>query len=273
MGTNSANLEYPRQAPVHAPPLNCSVVGQGPPLLFVHGLGGNHYVWGEMARLLRCDHTVIAIDLPGSGRSTPPQTRDGCADFEAIADDLASSVRELGQVPCIIIGHSMGGYLAALAVARHPAFFKGLVLVDQAIRPGLPAPPGWRERLEKNPMGFLEALLTPTVKSPEEKERILLDATQIDRSILTTYLAHMGRNDIEVQSLLSDFPILACARDAPPPGSAKFPEWLNRQGLEGIQNLQVERFPGASHWLFWDDPTRFADNIRSFEAWVEAGLH
>lgn len=66
--------------------LEASIVGEGPPVLLVHGLGGSWGVWQEVVRLLRGDPAVLTLDLPGSGRSAPPLARDGCADFEALAD-------------------------------------------------------------------------------------------------------------------------------------------------------------------------------------------
>lgn len=104
--------------------------GKGPGILLIHGFGGNKEVWREAAATMAKDHTVVRVDLPGSGGTPAPLVKDGAVDLEAIAKDLVALVHREKLEPCLIVGHSMGGPVAALTVMQDPNAFKGLVLVD-----------------------------------------------------------------------------------------------------------------------------------------------
>ena len=71
-------------------------LGQGPGVLLIHGFGGNKEVWTGVAAELSRDHTVLSVDLPGSGGSPSPTVVDGRADFGALAKELAALVRKEG---------------------------------------------------------------------------------------------------------------------------------------------------------------------------------
>jgi len=89
--------------------------GSGPPLLLLHGAGGNLATMTTLAGLLRPTHRVVTVDLRGHGRSG-----DGPWSWDAALDDLAAVVDELRLARPAVVGHSLGGMLAALWAARHP---------------------------------------------------------------------------------------------------------------------------------------------------------
>src|SRR5450631_2538752 len=101
---------------LHAAPPSFLKAGTGPGILLIHGFGGNKEVWSGVAAELSRDHTVLSVDLPGSGGTPGPVVVDGRADFGALAKDLAALVRKEGLAPCLVVGHSMGGPIAARAV-------------------------------------------------------------------------------------------------------------------------------------------------------------
>lgn len=127
--------------------------GTGLPLLALHGLGGGAWFFsGLHARLAdRC--RVIALDLPGTGRSQaapggsgPADLRQRPADSMTIAawvhDVLDLVTRHVGE-PVAILGHSLGTILAIHAAATSPESTRAMIFVG-----GLPAPrPEIRERL------------------------------------------------------------------------------------------------------------------------------
>ena len=99
--------------------------GDGPPVLLLHGWMANadlnwFSVFGPLAA-----HRVIAPDLPGHGRSVFPA---GPISLEAMADDMAALLHELGAAPAIVVGYSMGTSVAQLMAHRHPDVVRGLVL-------------------------------------------------------------------------------------------------------------------------------------------------
>jgi pimeloyl-ACP methyl ester carboxylesterase len=103
--------------------------GAGPPIVMIHGLGGQigNFSYGLMDRLTdRC--RAIAIDRPGSGHSDPMPS-----DFKGVrrhASVVAEVMTQLGLPASLIVGHSLGGAIAlALAVDR-PDLVRGVALIS-----------------------------------------------------------------------------------------------------------------------------------------------
>ncbi|HDH03126.1 MAG TPA: alpha/beta hydrolase [Actinobacteria bacterium] len=119
--------------PVHA----IDYGGQGDPLLLVHGLGGSVANWIELGPRLTSLGRVVAVDLPGFGR-TPPAGRS--AHIDAQQAFLARFIGSVLGGPVTLVGNSMGGLIAMLQAARRPELVRRLVLLD----PAAPAPMEWR---------------------------------------------------------------------------------------------------------------------------------
>lgn len=113
------------------------VLGEGPPLLLVHGLMTTGYSYRYVIEALAQDFTVYVPDLVGAGDATKP---DRFCGPEAVADWIAALVERLGIVGCDVVGNSMGGYLMMWAVLRHPRTFGSLV---QLHGPAVAAPRLW----------------------------------------------------------------------------------------------------------------------------------
>ena len=105
--------------------------GTGTPVLAVHGITSSSRTWPFVADAL--DRPVFAPDLRGRGRSNG---LPGPAGIARHAEDCAAVVEATGGVPLIVVGHSMGGFVATVLAARRPDLVRGLVLVDG----GLPFP-------------------------------------------------------------------------------------------------------------------------------------
>lgn len=100
--------------------------GEGPPLVLLHGNGGDHHDFDAVAGRLAEHHTVHALDWPGWGDSTA----DGdptALDYAAL---LPQVLRSLGGGPFVLIGNSVGGFAALHATATAPGSVRALVLVD-----------------------------------------------------------------------------------------------------------------------------------------------
>ena len=107
--------------------------GSGPPLLLVHGLLTSAYSWRYVISPLAEKYTVVAVDLPGAGKS------DGPADLEespqVLGELLDGFVRQLGFEKVYVVGNSMGGYVTLWWAIAHPERFERLFIIHS---PGFP---------------------------------------------------------------------------------------------------------------------------------------
>lgn len=103
--------------------------GQGPLLVLVHGLGSSADVWRDSMRLLARSYRVVALDLPGYGKSDRPRA-DYSIEYQASA--LADFLDALEQGKAALAGNSMGGWIAALVALNRPEKVSHLILVDSA---------------------------------------------------------------------------------------------------------------------------------------------
>ena len=91
--------------------------GTGPPLVLLHGLGGTWRNWQANIPGLARAHRVIALDLPGFGRS-PRYV--GPVTMERYVDTVMELLDELGIASATFVGNSMGGLLTIEAAVHHP---------------------------------------------------------------------------------------------------------------------------------------------------------
>ena len=108
--------------------------GTGPhTFVLLHGIGMGRSVFVDLARAL--SGRVIGIDLPGFGEAPEPTKP---LSMRAHADLVAACLRDAGEDPVVLIGHSMGSQIAAEIAARYPQLVAALVLagptVDSAAR-------------------------------------------------------------------------------------------------------------------------------------------
>lgn len=102
-----------------------------PAIVFIHGAGGDHTVWALQTRYFAWHgSSVLAIDLPGHGRSDGPllETVDALADWTIRLLDAA------GVEAAAIVGHSLGAMVALAAAARYPVRIRAMALLGVAER-------------------------------------------------------------------------------------------------------------------------------------------
>jgi pimeloyl-ACP methyl ester carboxylesterase len=107
-------------------------VGEGAPLLLVHGLMTSNYSWRYVYDAFARSHRVVIPDLPGCGDSDKPE-----ADYDprALARWLAAFQRTLGIRGCGIVGNSLGGYISMWLALEDPGATRFLLNLHS---PGLP---------------------------------------------------------------------------------------------------------------------------------------
>src|SRR6056297_1337858 len=106
--------------------------GQGTPVVLLHGFMENLMVWDDFAKELAASTRVIAIDLPGHGKTE-------CFGETCTMDQMAKVVKavldHLSIEKCYLIGHSMGGYVTLAFAENHPERLWGFSLFHSVATP------------------------------------------------------------------------------------------------------------------------------------------
>jgi len=107
-------------------PTGVLVGGDGPPLVLLHGPGESAVNWRWVVPDLIGAHRLVAPDLPAHGRTETPDPMDA----EVVLGWLAELIERTCPSPPVVVGHVLGGAIAARLAARRRHGLAGLVLVD-----------------------------------------------------------------------------------------------------------------------------------------------
>lgn len=122
---------HERQLEIGGRRLNFAESGEGSrSFVLIHGMGGRWQHWLEAIPFLAQHGRVLALDLPGFGRSEMPA---GGVSPDAYADTAAALCRALDVKQAVILGHSMGGPITLRFASRHEALTEAIVLVAGAV--------------------------------------------------------------------------------------------------------------------------------------------
>ncbi|MEE1929728.1 alpha/beta fold hydrolase [Streptomyces sp. TRM 70351] len=125
----------------------------GTPVIALHGITANGLTFAAVADALGREAPLYAPDLRGRAGSAHLPGPYGLAAHVA---DVLDLLTHLGRERAVLLGHSMGAFVAALAAARHPDRFPHVVLVDGGL--GFPPPPG------TGVDALLEAVIGPAMR-------------------------------------------------------------------------------------------------------------
>lgn len=115
-------ISYYYQAPAQTAP-------EAFPILLIHGIADNALTWSFIQGALARTYPVYAIDLPGYGFSGLPKDRFYMT-LDEMRDLLETFAREVIGQPAMVVGNSMGGWLAVKLAWAAPELLRGIVLVD-----------------------------------------------------------------------------------------------------------------------------------------------
>jgi 3-oxoadipate enol-lactonase len=248
--------------------LTYELLGEGPPLLLIQGLGYGGRGWGPVLEPLAEDFTVAAFDNRGFGASDVPA---GPYSVRELAEDARAVLDAAGFDRAVVVGASLGGMVAQELALAHPQCIDKLVLACttpggsashpmpaqtvslMAEAPALPPDVALR-RFVENAVGdggseeLVEQIVAYRTANPPDlggwqsqaAAGAVHDALDRIGSIAAPTLVIHGTEDAVVD-----------------PRNA---ELLG----ERIPGARVELLPGCGHLLFWEEPDRFADLVKEF---------
>lgn len=119
----------------HPPLLNFTVRGHGPVVVLLHGFLSSSEYWKNLSEISASDHTIVALDLLGFGKS--PKPRKSRYDYEAHIASIDATLKQLGITePFTLVGHSMGSLIALRYARLHEEAVDKLVLVNMPVMLG-----------------------------------------------------------------------------------------------------------------------------------------
>lgn len=121
--------EHRHEVDVVGSKVNYVELGEGPPLLLVHGLSGAWQNWLETIPHFARNHRVVALDLPGFGSSEMPSWEISIPAYGRFLRDFCERI---GIARCSLAGNSMGGFIATEVAITEPERVDDLVLVSAA---------------------------------------------------------------------------------------------------------------------------------------------
>ena len=125
--------------------------GTGPAVVGLHGVTASYANFVGVAEGLRGRRPLLALDLRGRGDTDKPES--GPFGMAQHAHDVAAAMRAWGLQDAVVVGHSMGAFVAVALAAEHPELVRGLVLIDGGLP--LEPPPG------VDPAALLDVALAP----------------------------------------------------------------------------------------------------------------
>lgn len=110
--------------------------GKGLPVVALHGLTASYVNFIGVAERLAGRRALLALDLRGRGDSEKPDGPYGMAQH---ARDVAAAMRSLDLGPSVIVGHSMGAFIATALAAQNPELVAGVIMIDGGYLLDMPA--------------------------------------------------------------------------------------------------------------------------------------
>ncbi|MBI3964142.1 MAG: alpha/beta hydrolase [Chloroflexi bacterium] len=117
------------RASIEGVEIDYELTGEGPPVVFVHGLGGHKGTWSRQVAPLASRYRVLTFDHRGHGRSTRDVPVTGSAEF---VHDLHALLDQLELDRAVLVGHSFGGVLSIRFTLAYPERVRGLVVAASA---------------------------------------------------------------------------------------------------------------------------------------------
>jgi len=248
--------------------LNFKKIGNGNPLLILHGLFGSLENWGSLGKKFAENNLVYLIDLRNHGRS--PHSEE--MSYDLMADDLLELIQDENINSPIILGHSMGGKAALLFAEKYPKYLNKLIVADI----GMKAYPMHHDEILK---GLNSVKLQEISSRNQAQQSIQVHINNIDIQqflLKNLYWIEKGKlawrmNLKEIEKNIEE--ILVKINIHKNPINTLFirgemSNYILEEDFEDIlksfPNAEIKTIPKVGHWLHAENPIDFYKIVREF---------
>ena len=245
-------------------------------IVLLHGYLESLDVWDDFTKLISKQARVVAIDLPGHGVS---EVKGEIHTMEFMADVVYGALAKLGVEKPVIVGHSMGGYVALEFIRKYPDYASGLVLFHSTANPDTEKKKADREREIDLITGGKKELIARSFPhvgfAPGNRERLTDKIEELseqiilteDEGIIAVLRGIRDREDMNEMMRSSKLPQLIIL--------GRFDEYITpeiaEEFVKGQPQAKVVWLEESGHMGFEEEPQKGAQAILDFAAEVCPG--
>jgi pimeloyl-ACP methyl ester carboxylesterase len=262
--------------------LSTTIVGKGQPMILIHGMSCSADVWNEVTEHYKNDYEIHLVTLKGFGNKESVESEHF---LKEVRDELIDYVKTKELKNTILMGHSMGGFLSLWAASEAPDLFAKIISVDgipyfPAIQmPGLTPERAetMAQQMQANMKNVSEEafaqqqqmIIAGMIATPEKREQVVEMGINSNRNVTTQAYGEMYTTDIRPKMEKLKTPVLVLGAWAAYEryGSTKAAvEQTYKAQCKDIENVKVAVADEAYHFIFYDEPKWFFNQVDSFLA-------
>lgn len=247
------------------PPASVSgAFGRGSTIVLVHGLGSRAQHWLPVARLLARRHRVVLVDLPGHGQSEMPEPFS----LERARVSLDEALAREGRDPVVLVGHSLGGLVAAAEACSRPDRVRALVLVETALRPQVEGKERTAvlEALDRDYQGTLRAEYESYGRDSTQGRALYREVAQLDPAMVRQWVRVALTADLSQRATSLMPPLLVVLAPRSWPHGEPWSATADALGYVGVPHVEPLRLEDCGHFVMLDRPADLARAIERFAA-------
>lgn len=231
----------------------------GQRVIYIHGTGCNARVFAAHLRAMAAEHELVALDLPGHGRSGGNGFR-GAADHAFFVGAL---IEHLGWDHCVVAGHSLGGGIALSVAIYFPQRVSGLMLIDTGAR--LRVNPKILELARKTASAGRDPGGDSRAGFADSTPQAIVDEVNAQTAgcdPAVKYRDWIADDSFDVMGRLAQItvPVLAVCGAEDPLTPLKYHEFMR----DHLPDCRLDVITGAGHWPFAEQPQAFNSSVGKF---------
>jgi len=237
-------------------------MGRGSTIVLVHGAGSSVQHWLPTARWLAREHHVVLVELPGHGLSPMPEP----ITLERAAEALDAALAAESKEPVVLVGHGVGGLVAAAEALEHPERVLALVLVETALKPQLEGEER-RERLESIDLDYhrlLRRIYKGLARDSAQALKLYIQAAKMDPATIKPWLRLELFADVSLRMRHLLPPLLAVFGEHSWPSERGWGATAHALGYAEAPSVKTARIEGCGSFVMLDRPRELARIIAHF---------